>query len=203
MNRWLPGFGVPVLGLLLLPSVACDTSTIATSATAPAAVTAAGGTQVSFGLEPSTLRPEALPDRCGTHGAFGLRLGLRVRGGDDLILTGLRFFYIDRGGSRRFPEVIPIPDLSATGYPFGGIPASSTVSTPGVAPLPTATPIPLPGSPASVTGLLIRPGSHPRLDYFLRFGCVPIGRGVIVGEIESADRDGTRRSTEVRAGVDG
>jgi hypothetical protein len=201
MSRWLPGFGVPVLGLLLLPIVACDQATIASNPTGPTPLNATVDVRTSFDFEPATLRAETLPGSCGSHHAFGLRLGVKVRGDDDVIVTSLRFSYFDRRGSQGLPTVIPIPDLSTTAYPFSDIPSSSAIPIPGVAPLPNASPIPIPGGPP-LTGVLIRPGSHPRLDYLLRFGCVEIGGGSIVVVIGTADRNGRRRSTEVRARVE-
>ena len=202
MSRRLPSFGVPVLCLVLLPSIGCDRTTLEFNATGPAPLNANINIGASFGVEPATLRAEALPGSCGPNIPFGVRLGVTIRGDDDVIVTRLRFSYTDRAGSRGFPDVIPIPSLSTPVHPVSEIPSASPVPIPGVAPLPTATSIPIPGA-APMTGVLIAPGSHRRLDYLLRFGCVAIAGGEIVLFIDTADRSGRPGSSEVRARVEG
>ena len=149
MSRWLPGFGVPVLGLLLLPIGACDGTTIDSNPAGPTPLNATADVRTTFDFVPATLRAEALPGSCGSQSPFGVRLGVNVRGDDDVIVTSLKFSYFDRRGSQGFPTVIPIPDLSTTAYPFSDIPSSSAIPIPGVAPLPTASAIPIPGGPPS------------------------------------------------------
>ncbi len=200
MPRWLPGFGVPVLGLLLPVAAACDRTAIEFNATGPAPLNANVEMRTTFDLEPSALRTEAIPGACGAQAAVGVRLGVRIRGDEEVIVTGLRFWHLDPAGSRRFPEVIPVPSLSTTTYPFSAIPTSTTIPIPGMAPLAAATTISLRGG-ESLIGVLIRPGSHPPLDYVLHFGCGPFGDGLIVVIIETADREGRRGSTEVRSRV--
>lgn len=201
MPRRLPSFSVPVLCLLLLPTVACDRTSLEFNATGPAPLTASASLGASFSVEPAALGVEALPGSCGGHAPFGVRLALMVRGDDDLIVRSVRFSYTGHSGSRALPQVIPIPELSS-GLQAGRIPSSSPVPIPGVAPLPSTTPIPIPGA-SPITGVLISPGSQGRFDYVLRFGCVIIGDGEIVVVIETADRRGRFGSSEVRVRVVG
>lgn len=202
MSRWLPSFGLPVLCLVLLSSIACDRTAVEFNATGPAPLNANINVGASFGVEPATLRAEGWPGSCGTDVRSGVRLGVRIRGDQDVIVRSLRFSSIDRRGTSTLPEVIPIPDLAAPVYPMRDIPSSSPLTIPGVAPLPTATTIPIPGAPA-LSGVLITPGSHGRFDYFLRFGCIEITGGEIVIVVETADRNGRPGSAEVRARVEG
>ena len=201
MSRRLPSFGVPVLCLVLLPSMACDRTAVEFNATGPAPLNANIHIGASLGVEPATLRAEALPGICGSTIRSGLRLGIRVHGDHDVIVRGLKFLHISSAGASTFPEVIPIPNLAAPVYPMSDIPSSSPLTIPGVAPLPTSTTIPIPGAPA-LSGVLIPPGSHGRFDYLLRFGCVEITGGEIVVFIDLADRNGKPGSAEKRVRVE-
>lgn len=201
MSRRLPSFGVPVLCLLLLPSIACDQTAVAFNAAGPAPLNANISIGTSFGVEPATLRAEFLPGICGTAIRPGLRLGVRVRGDHDVIVRSLTFVHIDPAGTSTLPEVIPIPDLAAPAYPMRDIPSTAPVTIPGVAPLPTATTIPIPGAPP-LSGVLVTPGSHGRFDYFLRFGCIEITGGEVVIVIDTADRHGRPGSVEKRVRVE-
>src|SRR5688500_6223181 len=93
MSRRLPSFGVFVLWLLLLPSIACNRTEAEFTATGPAPLNANIAIGSSFGVEPSTLRAEALPGSCGAYAPFGVRLGVTIRSGGDLIVRGLRFSF--------------------------------------------------------------------------------------------------------------
>lgn len=197
MVRRLPSFGVPVLCLVLLPAAACDRTAIEFNATGPAPLNASINIGASFGVEPATLRAEVLPGICGP----GVRLGVTIRGDQDVIVRGVTFVHVNTAGASTLPAVIPIPNLSAPVYPMGDIPSSSPVTIPGVAPLPTATTIPIPGA-APLTGVLITPGSHGRFDYFLRFGCIEITGGEVVVVIDTADRHGRPGSVEKRVRVE-
>ena len=196
----LPGFGLLVLSLLVVTTTACNRMDVAFSATGPAPVTATVNLGASFDVEPSIIRPETLPGSCGTHSPFGLRLGVTIRGGEDVILRSVRFAFEDRSGTRALPEVTPIPSLSSP-FPGGAtLPSSSPVTQPGVAPLPTATSIPVPGA-SPVTGLLVPAGSPRRFDFFLQFTCIVFAQGEVVVVIDAADRRGRFDTSELRVRV--
>ncbi len=202
MVRRLPSFGVPVLCLVLLPAAACDRTAVEFNATGPAPLNANINLGASFGVEPATLRREVLPGICGAGVPSGVRLGVTVRGEQDVIVSGLRFSHLGRAGATTLPQVIPLPTLSAPVYPMGDIPSSAAIALPGVGPLPTTTTIPFPGSPP-LDGVLIPPGSQGRFDYFLRFDCIDISGGEVVVVISTADRNGRQGSVEKRVRVEG
>jgi hypothetical protein len=206
MRGKLPGFGVLVLPLFVVTVTvtlsACNGTESTFSATGPAPLVANLGVNSSFGVEPASLRSEIVPASCDSQSASGIRVGVIVRGDEDVIVKSVLFRFEDRRGRRKLPHVIPLPSLSS---PLPGglpIPTSSPIPMPGIAPLPSATTIPFPGATAPVTGFLVRPGSHRQLDFLLHFGCgevIPEGQIVIV--IESADRDGRLGTSELRARV--
>jgi hypothetical protein len=84
--------------------------------------------------------------------------------GRDVVLSGLRFQFIDLVGTRTLPEVIRLPSPSSAAT---SLPSASPVTLPGIAalpPLPVSSPIP----------------------FFARFGCgvVPDGTLVITGNLD-------------------
>jgi hypothetical protein len=197
VRRSLPGFGLLVLSALT--TAACD-STVAFTATGPAPLSANVNVSGSFGIEPSIVRPEQLPGSCGAHSPFGLRLGVTVRGGDDVILRSVRFVFEDRDGRRALPEVTALPSLSSPLPAAGALPSSSPVTVPGNAPLPTTGPIPIPGA-TPITGVLVPAGSDRRFTFFLQFTCLVFPQGDVVVVIDSA-RGGRFETTELRVRVD-
>ena len=200
MRRSLPSFGLLVVSLSALPTVACNQMDVAFVATGPAPLTAGVSVSGPFSVEPATLRPESLPGSCGEHSPFGLRLGLTVRGGEDVILRSVRFEFEDRHGSRALPEVLSIPSLSSPVPAGGTLPSSSPVTIPGSAPLPATAPIPIPGA-APATGVLVAAGTHRRFTYFLQFTCIVIPSGDVVIVIDSARGRGTFETSELRVSV--
>ena len=189
MRRSLPSFGLLLLSMAVLTSAACDRMSVAVSTTGPAPLTANVSVSGSFGVEPSTVRPEILPGACGRHSPFGARLGITIRGGEDVILRSVRFAFEDRGGARALPEVTPIPSLSSPVPVAASLPSSSPVTVPGAAPLPAGTPIAIPGA-SPITGVLVPAGSHRRFDFFLRFTCLVVSPGEIIVVIDTANRSG-------------
>lgn len=189
MRRSLPSFGLLLLSLLALTTAACDRMNVAVSTTGPAPLTANVSLSGSFGVEPSIVRPEILPGACGRHSPFGVRLGVTIRGGEEVILRNVRFAFEDRAGTRALPEVTPIPSLSSPVPAGASLPSSSPVTIPGAAPLPTGTPIAIPGT-SPITGVLVPAGSHRRFDFLLQFTCIVISPGEIVVVIDAANRSG-------------
>ena len=201
MSRSLPSFGLLVLSLPLLTTAACNRMNVDFSATGPAPLTASVSVSGPFGVEPSAIRPEVLPGSCGTHSPFGLRLGLTIRGGEDVILRGVRFEFEDRDGASALPTVVSIPSLSSP-IPAGAtIPSSSPIPIPGSAPLPATTPVTIPGT-SPTTGVLIAAGSDRRFTYFLQFTCIVIPHGDLVVFIDSARGGRTFETTELRVPVE-
>jgi hypothetical protein len=199
MRRSLPSFGLLVLSLCVLSTAACNTTEVAFTTTGPAPLAANINISGTFGVEPSVLRPEVLPGSCGTHSPFGLRLGVTIRGGEDVILRSVRFVLEDRTGMRALPEVTPLPSLSSP-LPAGAtLPSSSPVPVPGNAPLPAAASIPIPGA-SPITGVLVPAGSERRFAYFLQFTCIVFPQGDVVVVIDSA-RGGRFETSELRVPV--
>jgi hypothetical protein len=131
------------------------------------------GLQASITAEPLSARPEFLPLFCEGLPAFGVRVVINLRG-PDVVLSGLRFQFIDLVGTRTLPEVIRLPTPSSS---VSSIPTTTPVTLPGIAalpPLPTSTTIP----------------------FFARFGCGirPEGTLIINGDLNG-------KVEEVRIGV--
>ena len=200
MRRSLPSFRLLVLSLSLLTTAACSQADVAFSATGPAPLTANVSVSGPFSVEPSAIRPELLPGSCGTHSPFGLRLGVTIRGGEDVILRSVRFEFEDRDGASALPVVVSIPSLSSP-IPSGAtIPSASPVTMPGSAPLPATTPVTIPGA-SPTTGVLVAAGSHRRFTYFLQFTCIVIPHGELVVVIDSARGSGRFEISELRVPV--
>jgi hypothetical protein len=200
MRRSLPSFGLLVLSLSALSTAACNTTEVAFTTTGPAPLAAHVNVGGAFSVEPSIIRPEILPGSCGAHSPFGLRLGVTIRGGEEVILRSVRFEFEDRTGAKALPVVIAIPSLSSPIPAAGTIPSSSPVTIPGNAPLPATAPIPIPGA-SPTTGVLVAAGSHRRFDFFLQFTCIVIPHGEVVIFIDSARRSGTFETSKLRVPV--
>ena len=200
MSRSLPSFGVPVLLVLLTLPAACNSDSADVSVTSPTPLVASTTIESSFGVEPSTVRPEMLPGSCAGQSPFGVRLALTLRGAHELILRGLRFSHTDRFGTRSLPDVFPIPSVSAP-LPSGGrIPFGAAGTLPGVAPLPASSPIPIPGS-SPIAGVLVSPSSSILPVYLLRFGCGVVPDGFVWVNIDMADRKGRLETSELRVRI--
>ncbi len=196
MSIRLPYLGLPALILTLVTTVACDGTN--SSVTAPAA----GRPDVNAFLsaEPATLRPEALPGACPGVPGFGTRVGVIVRGTQDLILRDLQFRFIDRTGARVVPDVF-FSSMS-TALPESAIPTSSPIPFPTPTTLPGASPIPIPGS-TPVQGILVTGGRPLRFPIFLRFGCGVIGDGTLVIAADATDTSGRSTPSELRVRIGG
>jgi hypothetical protein len=150
--RYAPVF----LSLAVLTLVGCESG--GDTPTAPAS----RGLQASITAEPLSARPEFLPVVCQGLPAFGVRVIINLRG-PDVVLSGLRFQFIDLVGTRTLPEVIRLPTPSSS---VSSIPTTTPVTLPGIAalpPLPTSTTIP----------------------FFARFGCGirPEGTLIVTGDL--------------------
>ena len=173
------------LPLLFVAGAACDRADV-TVATAPTAVSA-GLASSSFAIEPATLRPEVLPGgACGRRSPFGTRIIIVVRGGD-LALRGIRFRFNDPLGTSALPRVTSIPGTSPLTTPISSFPASP-IPIPGIAPMPMTSPIPIPGTTET----------HP---FFLAFDCGVPDEGTLTVFLDTVDRDGGMRTSELRARV--
>jgi hypothetical protein len=160
----------PVLLSLALVTVAgCERNS--DTPTAPAT----RGLQASITAEPQSARPEFLPSVCDGRFAFGVRVFISLRG-PDVVLSGLRFQFIDLVGTRTLPEVIRLPSPSSAA---SSLPSASPVTVPGIAALP-----PLSG-----------PSTIP---FFVRFGCgvVPDGTLVITGDLNGRVEETKIRITD-------
>ena len=197
MRRSLPSFGLLVLSPLLVLTSGCNRMDVAFNAAGPAPLTANVNASDPFAVEPATLRPDFLHGACGAHSPFGFRIGISFRGGDDIILRGVRFSFVDRSGSHVLPDLFPIASL-ASAPPT--MPSTSPVTMPGIAPLPAASPVSIPGV-SPITGVLVPAGAHRRFDFFLGFGCLVFSPGEVIVVIETADRRGLPHSSRIRVVV--
>jgi hypothetical protein len=173
MNTRFRRYAPVVLLFALASAVACDRT--ADSPTSPELVRQV---QTSITAEPRSVQPEFLTSpACVGRRPFGARVTVIVEGRDGLILRDLRFAFVDRFGTRTLPEVIPIPTASSS------IPSSSPISIPGVAALPSASPVLGP------------------LPFFVRFGCDVIPEGTLIITAEAVGR--AMEATEMRVQIGG
>jgi hypothetical protein len=199
MTRNFLNYGVPLLFVLLVTTTACSDTDA--GVTGPAPVLATSSVQASLALEPLSVRPEFLhAGSCVGRRPFGVRIGLRVRGGHDVILRGLRFSFVDRFGATSLPQVIPIPSLSAPLPQASTIPTASPVPIPGIATLPGASPIPIPGS-SPINGLVFPAGTSRVLPFFVRFGCGVVPEGFLFVAADAGDSSGSVSTSELRVRV--
>ena len=182
MDVRLPRYA-PVI--LLVASVAACSGNPSTP-TAPAALVA----QSAITAEPLTVQPEFLHgSQCPVRPPFGLRLSIVVNGGD-VILRGMQFRLIDLSGGSVFPDVIPMPSISAS----PSIPTSAPI------PLPEASPIPIPGS-SPTSGVFVSVGTSRRLPFFLRFGCGVVPGGTLFITVDATDGAGRSQPSQLRLRV--
>ena len=178
---------VPIYGVLVLlfsATAACEATN--TSGTAPSKVSTMDAAAVALSVEPVALRPEFLFDRsCLQARPFGTRLIVSVNGGD-VELRSIRFRFTDRFGVNSVPRVISIPGAD----PMSATIPSITTSMPmigGVAPLPSAAPIPIRGSS--------------QFPFFLAFDCGVSPRGVVLIALDVKGPRGDQ-TYETRARID-
>lgn len=179
----------PVI-LLVTSLAACSSNS--TTPTAPAALVA----QSAITAEPLTVQPEFLDgSQCPARPPFGVRFTVVVNGGQDVILRAMQFRLVDPSGGSVFPQVIPMPSISAS----PSIPSSAPIPFPGAATLP-ASPIPIPGS-SPVTGLFVSAGTSRRLPFFLRFECGVVPGGTLFITVDATDRLGRSQPSQLRLRV--
>jgi len=185
MARILPRFGLLLLGLALLLTMACSDKD--SGMTEPSVVTTFNF-QPSFTAQPATLSPEFLPGvACGSSNAFGTRIIVVVNGGSSVFLSGMNFRFIDRFGVTALPQVRAIPGPVPMTTPSVSIPTSNPIPPLGVAPLPTSAPIPFPAN-----------GNPTVLDFpfFLTFGCGVFSQGTLIVNVDTDDSTGRRHRSE-------
>ena len=198
MTRSLPKYGLPLLFVLLVATTACRTD-VAVTGPSPAFETSS--VQSRLGVEPLNVRPEFLHGgSCVDSRPFGVRVGLVVRGGHEVILRGLRFSFIDRFGATAMPLVIPIPSLTTPVAHVSTIPTSSPVPMPGIAALPGLSTIPMPNA-SPISGIVFAAGTSRVLPYFVRFGCDVFPEGFLVIVADAGDRAGRFSTSELRVRI--
>lgn len=186
MYTRFPAYAFPLVGLMLLGSLACNSSVAPTSPDATSSPVS-----VSLKAEPNALQAEMLHDNgCNSFRPFGVGLTLVLNARERFILRRLIFRFRDQAGVDFFPDVFPsssalvaAPTSSTLPSLGTGFPSSSPV------PIPGATVIPLPGN-TSMHGLFVNAGSSPRLPYFLRFGCGVRPHGMLTIDADFADGEG-------------
>ena len=186
-----PTYAPVLLFLAITATTACNRGVVS-----PTSPTAAAGVKASLTAEPASARAELLPGLfCPTQPGFGVRVVVIIGAGQELILRGITFSFTDRFGDRSFPQVIPIATPSATPTTF---PSSTPISIPGAAPLPSVSPIPIPGA-LPIEGLLVS-GSR-SLPFFLTFGCGLVPEGTITISADTANRKGSRGTSQLMVPV--
>jgi hypothetical protein len=182
MSIRLLRYGLP---LLFLPAIACDRANVVAT-TAPTSVTATLSNS-SFAFEPSSLRPELVPDSaCVRQSRFGTRIIIVIRNGETVVLRGLRFRFTDRFGITALPRVTSIPGAMPLTAPISTFP-TTPIPIPGIAPMPMTSPIPMPGTTQT-------------FPFFLGFDCGVSPEGMLTVLIDAADRNGVM-TEELRARV--
>lgn len=179
--------------VLLLPLWAFVTASACSDGNGSGLTGPSGAAPASITAEPETLTPEVVEQRsCGQSEAFGLRVVLKVGSREDIVVQRLDFMLQDSFGRRTAPvAVLPVGTSP--------IPIAPPNTLPSPSPIPGAMPVPLPGAPAS--GISIAPGTTQSFPFVVEFGCGVPAQGTLVVTVESAGRDGARRSTEVKLRV--
>ena len=189
----------PRFGLLLVVLVvtACDRTNVTLNS--PTALADTFVASSAFGFQPATLQPEFLPlGVCLSVRPFGTRIIIVVNGSRDVILRGLRFRFTDRFGVNALPLVAAINGASPLPIPAPAVASAFPVSTPGVAPLPVTSAIPMAGSTPS-NGMLVPAGSSRSLPFFLSFGCGVAPEGMLFVSVDESDANGRMHTSELRA----
>jgi hypothetical protein len=179
----------PILGLplLLFGVIGCDRTNLSSTAPTPA-VSAGASSDLSFAVEPVMLRPESIGGQSCARSPFGTRVIIRIRGGGDVFLRGIRFRFVDRFGVSSLPRVTPIPGSAPLTAPFPTLPVPASPIPTGVAPLPLPTSAPI-----------TNPGTT--LPFFLAFDCGLAQEGTMFVDVETADRNGRTRTSALQARV--
>ena len=150
----------------------------------------------SVTVEAAEVIRESVPfGGCPAGEHFGLRLVIVVSAGQDLIIRGLGFDFLDQLGKTSTSRLIP-----TSAAPFGG----TSLPSPPV-PLPSSVPVSIPSSfPIPI------PGSMPlsaevsqRLPFFLRFGCGVPPAGTLTIGVDTVDGHGTVGTSRVSVNVGG
>jgi hypothetical protein len=170
-------------GFVLLASLGiagCDSDSDSTGhLTGPGTVTSSLVT-----VEPAAVVPVFLSSPfCGTLPLFQAGFTLVVRTDQQLIINGFGFEFLDGFGVRSVPTLI---STSSTFAPFVPVP------------LPTSSPIPIPGVSSS-NGLIMSGGSSRSLPMLLQFGCgVSVPGTLVVGVITAVGGRADVKQVSVR-----
>lgn len=190
-------FGVLLAVLALGAAAGCDSNRNTT--VGPSALIAAT-TGTTFRFEPATLRSELVPGTSCVAALPGFGTRIIVIVGGDVTLRELRFRFRDRFGVNALPRVTPIPGSSPLSTPASAIPSTFPIPTPGIAPLPVNSSIPMPGA-SSFNGLSLAGGSLLHLPFFLLFECGVASEGMLFVGTEVVESDGTVKTSEFRVRV--
>ena len=107
-----------------------------------------------------------------------------VRADQQLIINGFGFEFLDGFGVRSVPTLISTSSTFAPMVPV---------------PLPTSSPIPIPGVSSSFNGLIMSGGSSRSLPMLLQFGCGVSAPGtLVVGVITAVDGRADVKHVNVR-----
>jgi hypothetical protein len=133
--------------------------------------------------EPTSVIPEVVASAsCATGPRFGVRIVITVGGEGGVIVRRLRFTLLDRSGGTSLPTAVsPL--------------SSSSISTPA-----SSTPVPVPGaltSPSS-SPVAIPSGTSSVFPFFVEFECGTPTVGTLVATVETEDRKGREKTSEVR-----
>jgi hypothetical protein len=195
MDARICNYAPAFLLLAALGAAGCDDNGVSPSAddlTGPATLTSAIVT-----VEPAAVRAEFLSSPfCHTASPFQTRFSIGVRAHQEMIVTGIRFEFLDRFGGRSVPTSIP----SSSPIPM---PGTSPITTPGTSPIPIPVPgtSPIPGS-GTFDGLLISPGRLLTLPFLLQFHCGVPAWGTLFGSVDMIDRRGTLSVSRVSVRID-
>jgi hypothetical protein len=187
MSRRFHRYGLLLLFLAMAFVIGCEKSSRSVNVAGPTTFSTVSA-QSAFTAQPTTLLPEFLPGfTCAGSRAFGTRIIIVVNDSSNLFLSGLNFRFRDRMGITALPQVIPIPGSSPLTMPIVSIPTSSPIPPLGVAPLPTAAPIPFAGNGNPI------PSQFP---FLLTFGCGLFAQGTLFVSVDAGDRSGRIQRTE-------
>jgi hypothetical protein len=138
-------------------------------------------------VEPAAVLPVFLSSPfCGTLPLFQTGFTLVFRADQDLFISGFGFEFLDGFGVRSAPTLI---STSSTFAPLVPVP------------LPSSSPVPIPGV-SSFNGLMLSRGSSRTLPMLLQFGCGVPASGTLTVSVNTASR-GTADVTQVSVRIVG
>ena len=188
---------VPAFLLCSVLAAACDGNgaDLGVTSTAPTSIRSAQSTRIT--AEPETVVPQMLTSAfCAVEPPFQASVSVVVRAGDDVIVQGLGFEFIDRSGTRTAPAVTPSSSTAAS------IPTTLPVPLPSSSPVPIPGPgsLPIPGQ-GSIPGLLVSPGNLLTLPFLLQFECGVPASGTLVIVVATRDAGGDDDTSEARVRI--